>query len=136
MRKILLALMIMIMAVSLAMADTVYLRDGRSIRGTVLGYINGRFAVRVDQQTQITTGNNSSQTVQAGEIAYLRPRDIERVEIEGRNLDEARYLTRTVEVSLGPNWVDTGIDVRQGQRIQVTSTGIIYAGRTRITPGG
>ncbi len=76
MRKIVLALMIMIMAAGLVAADTIYLRDGRTIRGTVLGYINGRFAVRVDQQTQITTANNSSQTVQAGEIAYLRPRDI------------------------------------------------------------
>ncbi|MBD0370904.1 MAG: hypothetical protein ICV60_08725 [Pyrinomonadaceae bacterium] len=136
MRKIALALLILIMAASLAAADTVYLRDGRTIRGTVLGYISGRFAIRVDQQTQITTGNNTNQTVQAGEIAYLRPRDIERVEIEGRNLDEARYLTRNVEVALGPNWVDTGIDVRRGQRIQITSTGTIYAGRSRITPAG
>jgi hypothetical protein len=125
------------MAATVAAADTIYLRDGRSIRGTVIGYVGGRFAVRVDQQTQITTGNNNAtQTIAAGEIAYLRPRDIDRVEIEGRNLDEARYLTRNVEVTLGPNWVDTGIDVRRGQRLQVTSTGTIYVGRSRITPGG
>jgi hypothetical protein len=124
------------MAATVVAADTVYLRDGRSIRGTVLGYINGRFAVRVEQQTQITGANNSTQTVAAGEIAYLRPRDIDRVEIEGRNLDEARYVTRNVEVALGPNWVDTGIDVRRGQRIQITSTGTIYAGRSRISPAG
>jgi hypothetical protein len=136
MRKIVLALLILIMAASVAAADTVYLRDGRSIRGTVLGYIGGRFAVRVDQQTQITTGNNQPQTIQAGEIAYLRPRDIERVEIEGRNLDEARFVTRNVEVVLGPNWVDTGIDVRRGQRVQITATGTIYVGRSRISPGG
>jgi hypothetical protein len=137
MKKIILALLILLMAATAAAADTVYLRNGRSIRGTVLGYVGGRFAVRVDQQTQITTGsNNATQTVQAGEIAYLRPRDIDRVEIEGRNLDEARFLTRNVEVTLGPNWIDTGIDVRRGQRLQITSTGTIYAGRARITPGG
>lgn len=137
MRKIALALLILLMAATVAAADTVYLRDGRSIRGTVLGYIGGRFAVRVDQQTQITTGNNNAaQTVQAGEIVYLRPREIDRIEIEGRNLDEARYLTRNVEVTLGPNWIDTGIDVRRGQRLQITSTGTIYAGRSRISPGG
>jgi hypothetical protein len=135
MRKIALALLILIMAASAAAADTVYLRDGRSIRGTVIGYISGRFAIRVDQQTQVSTGN-TSQTAQAGEILYLRPRDIERVEIEGRNLDEARYVTRNVEVALGPNWVDTGVDVRRGQRLQISSTGTIYVGRTRITPGG
>jgi hypothetical protein len=135
MRKIVLALLILLMAATVAAADTVYLRDGRSIRGTVLGYLNGRIALRVDQQTQITTGN-SSQTAQAGEIVYLRPRDIDRIEIEGRNLDEARFITRSVEVSLGPNWIDTGIDVTRGQRIQVSSTGTIYAGRARITPSG
>lgn len=137
MRKLVLALLILIMAASVAAADTVYLRDGRSIRGTVLGYIGGRFAIRVDQQTQVPTGgNNAVQTVQAGEIAYLRARDIDRVEIDGRNLDEARYLSRNVDVTLGPNWIDTGIDVRRGQRIQVTATGIINAGRSRISPGG
>jgi hypothetical protein len=136
MRKIALAILILVMAASAAAADTIYLRDGRSIRGTVIGYINGRFAVRVDQQTQVTGANNSTQTIAAGEIAYLRPRDIDRVEIEGRNLDEARYVTRNVEVALGPNWVDTGIDVRRGQRIQITSTGTIYAGRSRLSPGG
>jgi hypothetical protein len=136
MRKIALAILILLVAMSVAAADTVYLRDGRSIRGTVIGYINGRFALRVEQQTQITGANNSTQTVATGEIAYLRPRDIDRVEIEGRNLDEARYLTRNVEVTLGPNWIDTGIDVRRGQRIQITSTGTIYAGRSRISPGG
>lgn len=141
MKKIAIALLILIMAATVAAADTIYLRDGRSIRGTVIGYVGGRFAIRVEQQTQITTGNNTggnaaTQTIQAGEIAYLRPRDIDRVEIEGRNLDDARFLTRNVEVTLGPNWVDTGIDVRRGQRLQVTSTGTIYAGRSRIAPGG
>lgn len=136
MRKIALALLILLMTATIAAADTVYLRDGRSIRGTVLGYIGGRFAVRVDQQTQITTGNNAAQTIQAGEIAYLRPRDIDRVEIEGRNLDEARFMTRNVDVALGPNWVDTGIDVRRGQRLQITATGTIYVGRSRISPAG
>ena len=135
MRKIVLAILILLMAATVAAADTVYLRDGRSIRGTVLGYLNGRIALRVDQQTQVTS-NNSTQTAQAGEILYLRPRDIDRIEIEGRNLDEARLITRNVEVSLGPNWVDTGIDVSRNQRIQVTSSGTIYAGRSRITPGG
>lgn len=136
MKKIVIAILILLMAATVAAADTIHLRDGRTIRGTVLGYISGRFAVRVDQQTQVSGANNTTQTIQAGEIAYLRPRDIERVEIEGRNLDDARYLTRNVEVALGPNWVDTGIDVRRGQRIQVNSTGTIYAGRSRITPGG
>ncbi|HYJ45791.1 MAG TPA: LecA/PA-IL family lectin, partial [Pyrinomonadaceae bacterium] len=65
-----------------------------------------------------------------------RPRDVERVEFDGRPIEEARYLTRAVQVELGPNWVDTGIDLRRGERVQVNATGTIIAGRSRITPGG
>src|SRR5215213_8167645 len=149
MRKIILALLITIMAATLAAADTLYLRDGRTVRGTVLGFVNGRFAVRltaaVDSQagaqtsTQTNTqGNNSLARITGaiGDIIFIRTRDVERVEIEGRSLDEARYLTRTVQVELGPNWIDTGIDLRRGERVQVNATGTIVAGRTRITPGG
>ncbi len=136
MRKIVLALLILLAAATVAAADTVYLRDGRSIRGTVLGYISGRVALRVDQQAQVSGPNNTSRTVQAGEVIFLRPREIERIEIDGRSLDEARFLTSNVDVGLGPNWIDTGIDVRRGQRVQITSSGTIYVGRTRITPSG
>jgi hypothetical protein len=72
----------------------------------------------------------------AGQVIFLRPRDIERVELDGRSLDEARYQTRTLEIALGPNWVDTGVDVRRNERIRVDATGIIYAGRRRISPAG
>jgi hypothetical protein len=145
MRKIILALLITIMAATLAAADTLYLRDGRTVRGTVLGVISGRFAVRltaaVDAQTSAQTGaqgGNSAARISGaiGDIIYIRTRDVERLEIEGRSLDDARYLTRTVQVELGPNWIDTGIDLRSGERVTVNATGTIVAGRSRITPGG
>jgi hypothetical protein len=144
MRKIILALLITFMAATFAAADTVYLRDGRTVRGTVLGFVNGRFAVRLTAAvTPPTTMQTSTQSANAarieggiGDIIFLRTRDIERVEIDGRSLDEARYLTRTVQVELGPNWIDTGIDLRRGERVSVNATGTIIAGRTRITPGG
>jgi hypothetical protein len=78
----------------------------------------------------------TTRTVNAGEVIFLRPRDIERIEIEGRSLDEARYQSRTVDVALGANWVDSGVDVRRGERIRVDASGTIYAGRMRITPAG
>src|SRR6185436_11501900 len=78
----------------------------------------------------------TTRTVAAGEVIFLRPRDIDRVEIDGRSLDDARYQTRTVEVSLGQNWIDSGVDLRRGQRVRVDATGTIYAGRNRITPAG
>ena len=149
MRKLVLALLITIMAATFAVADTVYLRDGRTVRGTVLGFVNGRFAVRltaaIGPQTNVQvnseTNMQGANTVARisggiGDIVFLRTRDIERVEIDGRSLDEARYVTRTVQVELAPNWIDTGVDLRRGERVQVNATGTIVAGRTRITPGG
>jgi hypothetical protein len=126
-----LALLLLVVSAPLAVADTIYLRDGRQIRGTVLGFIGGRFAVRVETAT--TTG-----TVAAGqgEVQFFRPNQIERVEIEGRSLDEARFSTRNVEVGLASNWIDSGVDVRRGERLSVKASGTIVAGRARITPGG
>ncbi|OLE55586.1 MAG: hypothetical protein AUG51_02615 [Acidobacteria bacterium 13_1_20CM_3_53_8] len=122
MKRIILALVITLMAATFAAADTIYLRDGRTVRGTVLGFVQGRFVVRVDYL------NN--------DIIFLRPNQIDRIEIEGRSIDEARFVNRTVDVELGQNWVDTGVDLRQGERVRVNASGVIYAGRMRITPNG
>ena len=145
MKKILLALMITLAAVSATWADTVYLRSGTALRGTVLGFINGRFAVRLTAGATLpvssnnrnqTSTTNATRTVSAGEVIFLRPREIDRIEIDGRSLDEARYQTRTIDVGLAANWIDTGVDVRRGERIRVDATGTIYANRSRITPAG
>ena len=149
MKKIVFALLITLAAVSIAAADTIYLRSGTTLRGNVLGFINGRFAiqltapatiaVRTDNRASNSTQPTSSQTtrtVRQGEVIFLRPRDIDRIEIDGRSLDDARYQTQTVDVALGANWIDSGVDVRRGERVRVDATGTIYAGRSRITPAG
>jgi len=147
MKKIIFALLITLATISVAAADTIYLRGGTTLRGTVLGFINGRFAIQLTAGATLpvpSNNNNRNQTgssattrtVSAGEVVFLRPRDIEKIEIDGRSLDEARYQTRTVDVSLGPNWIDTGVDVRRGERIKIDASGTIYANRMRITPAG
>lgn len=143
MKKIIFALLITVAAFSMAAADTITLRGGATLRGNVLGFINGRFAVQLTapaslpvRPTDTRNQTGTTRTVSAGEVIFLRPRDIERIEIEGRSLDDARYQTRTIDVALGPNWIDTGIDLRRGERIRVDATGTIYAGRSRITPAG
>jgi len=127
--------MLVALAAGVAAADTVYLRDGRVVRGTVIGFIGGRFAVRVSTSAA-PAGTPARPSDEDGEIQFFRARDIDRVEIEGRSLDEARFETRTVEVSLGPNWIDSGVDLRRGERVSVNASGTIMAGRTRIMPGG
>jgi PA-IL-like protein len=144
MKKLVLVLLIALGSVSLASADTIYLRGGPTLRGTVLGFINGRFAIQLTAgatlparpATNRSPATGTARTVSAGEVIFLRPRDIDRIEIEGRSLDDARYQTRTVDVSLSANWVDTGVDVKRGERVRVDASGTIYAGRSRITPAG
>lgn len=150
MKKLVLVLFIILGSISIAAADTIYLRGGTTLRGNVLGFINGRFAVQLtangtlpaspannrNQSTYPSNTAGTTRTVTAGEVIFLRPRDIERIEIDGRSLDDARYQTRTVDVSLGSNWIDSGVDVKRGERLRVDASGTIYANRMRITPAG
>jgi hypothetical protein len=140
MKKLLLAVIILMATATLAAADTIYLRDGRTIRGTLLGFINGRFVVRVERfttQPNATTDPNVARTRRdEGDIQYFRPEEIDRVEIDGRSLDDTRYQTRNVQVTLDSNWVDSGVFVRRGERVQVSASGVITVGRARITPDG
>ncbi|HEY0077170.1 MAG TPA: hypothetical protein VGB73_00880 [Pyrinomonadaceae bacterium] len=142
MRRIVSVLVLILATAPLAFADTLYLRDGRTLRGTMLGMIGGRIVFRINQGNLATGSSGSSSTSSTaaarpdGEIQFFRTRDIERLEIDGRSLDEARFDTRTVEVSLGANWIDSGVDLRRGERVQVRASGTIVAGRTRITPDG
>jgi hypothetical protein len=129
---------------SFALGDTLYLRDGRSFQGTLIGFVNGRFAFRVIDPNRRTITPTTTQPVSRsepiardeGEIRFFRPNEVDRVEIDGRSLDELKFETRTVDVPLGPNWIDSGIDLRHNERVQITASGTILAGRSRITPDG
>ena len=141
MRKIILALAVVLMTAGFVAADTIYLRDGRTIHGTLLGFINGRFVVRVEVRYSTPPGANTDPNIarergNEGEIQYFRPNEVERIEIDGRALDDARFETRSVQVTLDSNWVDSGIDLRRGEHVQTSATGVITVGRVRITPDG
>ncbi|MGH9943171.1 MAG: hypothetical protein ACRD9R_12545 [Pyrinomonadaceae bacterium] len=142
MKKLLLAVLMVFVCAASGLADTIYLRDGRAVRGTVLGFINGRFAVRVISTTGTsttasgTTSTDARPSPEEGEVRFFRPAEIDRIEIDGRSLDEARFETKTLDVALAANWIDSGIELRRGERVQVKATGTIVAGRARITPGG
>jgi hypothetical protein len=135
MKRLILTLVFLLLSATLTAADTIYLRDGRTMRGTLLGFINGRFAFQVSNP-RVNTTINTTGTRDEGEILFFRPREVQRIEIDGRSLDVLRYETRTVEVTLSPNWIDTGVDVRRNERVRVNATGTIVAARSRITPDG
>ncbi|MGZ5435691.1 MAG: hypothetical protein ACXWID_09935 [Pyrinomonadaceae bacterium] len=137
MKKFLLALLIVFATATFAAADTIYLRDGRQVRGTLLGFINGQFVMRVE--TQFSTSppaTTNTRRRDQGDIQYFRPEEVDRVEIDGRPMDDTRYQTRNVQVTLDTNWIDSGVSVRRGERVQVTASGVITVGRARITPDG
>jgi hypothetical protein len=141
MKRLILILVVILCAASFALGDTIYLRDGRTIRGTLLGFINGRFVVRVEPRystypSSTTDPNVARNRTNEGDIQYFRPAEVDRIELEGRSLDEARFESRNVQVALDPNWVDSGVDLRRGERVQVSATGVITVGRSRITPDG
>jgi len=138
MKKIILALAIVIATVSVAAADTFYLRDGRTVHGTLLGFVNGRFVVRVENRYSTANPDSNIQRNRdnQGDLQYFRPEEIDRIEIEGRSMEEARWETKDVEVTLASNWIDSGVFVRRGERVQVSATGVITVGRARISPDG
>lgn len=139
MRKLILALTILLLTASFAGADTIYLRNGRTIRGTLLGFSNGRFIVRVDTRYTTSSGgvlNAPASPDRDGELQYFRPDEVERIEIEGRSIADTSLETSTVQVTLESNWIDTGINLRRGSRVQINASGVITAGRSRITPAG
>src|SRR5690349_14136070 len=122
MKKLLLVVLFVLMAVTVAAADTIYLRDGRSFRGTLLGFQNGRFVFRVEPRystmpSATTDPNVARNRNSEGDIQYFRPDEIDRVEIEGRSLDEARYQSRSVQVTLESNWIDSGVYLRRGELV-------------------
>ncbi len=135
MRKFLLALVMVMAAASFAFGDTIYLRDGRTIQGTLLGFINGQFVVRVEPRYSASE-TDVARRRRGQDIQYFRPEEVDHIEIEGRSLEDARFESRNVQVMLDSNWTDSGVFVRRGQRVQVSATGVITVGRTRITPDG
>ena len=135
MKKLLLVILFVLIAVTVAAADTIYLRDGRQLRGTLLGFQSGRFVFRVEPRYS-TDSSVARNRGNEGDVQYFRPEDVDRIEIEGRSLDEARFQTRNVQVALDSNWIDSGVFVRRGERVQVSATGVITVGRMRITPDG
>src|SRR5881227_1285090 len=96
MKKLILLLLIALASASFASADTIYLRGGTTLRGTVLGFINGRFAIQLTSGAilPVNPANNSNQppvlhdtpattpTVRAAELLSVGPRALDGLELE------------------------------------------------------
>ena len=120
-----LLVLLTVTAVPLA-ADTLVMRDGRRVTGTLV-------AVRDD-----TVEFDERRGFGGGRRLRVDRRDVARVEFDdgefgGDGGDGGRppggLRERTVVVQARQSWTDTGIDVRRGQRVYLNTSGEIRWGR-------
>jgi hypothetical protein len=108
-----------------ALADTLVLRDGQRIRGTLVG----------------VAGREIEFEERRGRRVRIPREEVERIEFE-RDFDTSRddrggtgvprgMRERRVSVSSTQQWTDTGIDVRAGQEIYFVSSGQVRWGPSR-----
>jgi hypothetical protein len=141
MQKLIAALVLIVLMAGAALADILYLRNGSVLRGTFVGYENGKFIFE--------TGGNRLE---------FRPDQISRLVIErdtvGRAPDrDDRYPSRdpnvppstggrweslpAFDVLLEDQWKRSQIQLTRGQRVRVDASGTIYLeGRTATGPEG
>jgi len=74
----------------------------------------------------------TTRAVSAGEVIFLRPRDIERIEIDGRSLDDARYKREPSRFRSAQTGLIAASMSDVANVCALIATGTIYAGRTRI----
>lgn len=107
------------------LADTLVLRDGQRIRGTLVG----------------VAGREIEFEERRGRRVRIPREEVERIEFE-QDVDTSRderggtgvprgMRERRVAVASNQQWTDTGIDVRAGQQIYLVSSGQVRWGPNR-----
>lgn len=152
MQKILFVIAWAVLLVSVALADTLYLKNGSVLKGTFVGYENNQFIF------ELPNGNRLK----------FRPTEVERLVMErdtvgsvgapvpGRQTPPSRdpnppgggtggsgsgsprwEISPAFDVRLETQWIRSSIQVRRGQRIRVEASGTVYLeGRTQTGPEG
>ncbi|HZF40836.1 MAG TPA: hypothetical protein VE715_18590 [Blastocatellia bacterium] len=130
MRKIFAAVILTVLMAGASLADVLYLKNGSVLKGSFVGYENGKFIFE--------TGGNRLE---------FRPDQVSRLVIERddrrppsdppHSSGERREPIRTFDVRLEDQWLRSQIQVERGQRVRVEASGTIYLeGRTATGPEG
>jgi hypothetical protein len=130
MQKILATIFMACLMVSLTLADTLYLRNGSVIKGTFIGFENGKFIFQLDN----------------GSRGEWTPQQVSKLELDrytsggntGGNIGGSNWRAYPeFDVRLEDQWIRSNIEVRRGQTIRANATGnIALEGRTNTTPDG
>ena len=119
--------------------DTLYLKNGSVIKGTFIGFENGKFIFQLDNGSR---GEWTPQQVNRLELDNYRPGG----NTGGSGSGSGGYPTRPTggwtnhpefDVRLDDQWIRSNITVRNGQRVRVEASGsLTLDGRTNTGPEG
>lgn len=145
---------------SLALADTIRLKDGSIIKGKIVGFGNGKFivamgegtrkremsfaaeeveSVKFDDTSAVANRNASYQTDEKTE-----PKSTPKVIVDtppqkptGERMKPITWNIKVTADSTANGWTNTGWVVKKGQRIRITGDGKVSLGRnTSSGPSG
>jgi hypothetical protein len=143
MRKTLATIFLMVLMASAALAnDTLYLKNGSVIKGTFIGFENGKFIFQLDNGSRgewtpqqvnkleldpyRNNGNTGGNTGGTGSGVPTRPPN------NGGWTSHPEF-----DVRLDDQWIRSNITVRNGQRVRVDASGsLALEGRTTTGPEG
>lgn len=143
MRKIMIALTLLVWMAGMATADTLYLRDGKVVQGTCIGYERGDFTFETSngEQTRYSAWIVSRLVVDRVSASdgnrerRFPERDRDTMPSSSGN---ARWESAPAfDVRLQDQWIRSQIQVRRGQRVRVESTGsVTLEGKYSVNPDG
>jgi hypothetical protein len=143
MRKIFAVLILTVLFAGAALADVLYLRNGSVLRGTFVGYENGKFIFKTSGQRLEFAPNQVSRLVmERSDTVGNVPRRDDRYPARDPNdrppASGGRWESAApFDVRLEDQWHRSQIQVTRGQRVRVDASGTIYLeGRTATGPEG
>jgi hypothetical protein len=143
MQKVFAVLILMVLLAGAALADVLYLRNGSVLRGTFIGYENGKFIFETSGQRLEFAPNQVSRLVmERSDTIGNVPRRDDRYPSRDPNdrppSSGGRWESAVpFDVRLEDQWHRSQIQVTRGQRVRVDASGVIYLeGRTATGPEG
>lgn len=139
MRKIFVAIGLLVWLAGAAWADTLYLKNGSVLKGRFIGFENNQFIFELDNGRRLTFRPTEVSRLVL-DHAPNNPNPDDRPPVPSRpgggNTGGWETLP-AFDVRLENQWTRSPVQVVRGQRVRVTATGTIYLeGRTSTGPEG
>lgn len=143
---------------TLALADTIRLKDGSIIKGKIVGFGNGKFIVAMgdgSRKREMTFKADEVESVKFDDAGTALNRNTS--DDNGDDKTEPKTIPKAIDInppkkqtgermkpitwnikvtadSTANGWTNTGWVVKKGQRIRITGDGKIYLGRNTSSP--